>query len=93
MKNLKINTKFIVSFGLILVLFLVSVIATCSGIAISKGGYQSFYEEEFVAVTTVQDVKTKLQDDRRTGIYAEIADCESEYLRYPYERGRAVQDI
>lgn len=62
MKNLKINTKFIVSFGLILVLFLVSVIATCSGIAISKGGYQSFYEEEFVAVTTVQDVKTKLQE-------------------------------
>ena len=32
MKNLKINTKFIVCFGLILVLFLVSVIATCSGI-------------------------------------------------------------
>lgn len=62
MKNLKINTKFIVSFGLILVLFLVSVIATCSGIAISKSGYQSFYEEEFVAVTTVQDVKTKLQE-------------------------------
>ena len=44
MKNLKINTKFIVSFGLILVLFLVSVIATCSGIAISKSGYESFYE-------------------------------------------------
>ncbi len=62
MKNLKINTKFIVCFGLILVLFLVSVIATCSGIAISKNGYQSFYEEEFVAVTTVQDVKTKLQE-------------------------------
>ena len=62
MKNLKINTKFIVCFGLILVLFLVSVIATCSGIAISKNGYQNFYEEEFVAVTTVQDVKTKLQE-------------------------------
>ncbi len=62
MKNLKINTKFIVCFGLILVLFLVSVIATCSGIAISKNGYQSFYEEEFVAVTAVQDVKTKLQE-------------------------------
>ena len=46
MKNLKINTKFIVCFGLILVLFLVSVIATCSGIAISKNGYQNFYEEE-----------------------------------------------
>ena len=62
MKNLKINTKFIVCFGLILVLFLVSVIATCSGIAISKNGYQNFYEEEFVTVTTVQDVKTKLQE-------------------------------
>ncbi len=62
MKNLKINTKFIVSFGLILVLFLVSVIATCSGIAISKNGYENFYEEEFVAVTTVQDIKTKLQE-------------------------------
>ena len=62
MKNLKINAKFIVSFGLILVLFLVSVIATCSGIAISKSGYEKFYEEEFVAVTTVQDIKTKLQE-------------------------------
>ncbi len=62
MKNLKINAKFMVCFGLILALFLVSVIATCSGIAISKSGYQNFYEEEFVAVTTVQDVKTKLQE-------------------------------
>ena len=61
MKNLKLNVKFLVSFGLILALFLVSVIATCSGIAISKAGYQSFYEEDFVAVTTVQDIKVKLQ--------------------------------
>jgi len=62
MKNLKIRSKFMVAFGLILVLFLVSVIATCSGIAISKAGYENFYEEDFEAVSTVQDIKVKLQE-------------------------------
>ena len=62
MKNLKIRSKFMVAFGLILVLFLVSVIATCSGIAISKAGYENFYEEDFDAVSTVQDIKVKLQE-------------------------------
>ena len=93
MKNLKINTKFIVSFGLILVLFLVSVIATCSGIAISKSGYESFYEEEFVAVTTVQDVKTKLQEALKEMLLIVETTDQQEYAKRSQIVDQNIKDI
>lgn len=93
MKNLKINTKFIVSFGLILVLFLVSVIATCSGIAISKSGYESFYEEEFVAVTTVQDVKTKLQEALKEMLLIVETTDQQEYAKRSQIVDQNITDI
>ena len=93
MKNLKINAKFIVSFGLILVLFLVSVIATCSGIAISKSGYEKFYEEEFVAVTTVQDIKTKLQEALKEMLIIVETTDEQEYTQRSQIINQNISDI
>ena len=79
MKNLKLNVKFLVSFGLILVLFLVSVVATCSGIAISKSGYRSFYEEDFMAVAEVQDIEVKLQEAVKEMLLAAETTDQQEY--------------
>ncbi len=93
MKNLKINAKFIVSFGLILVLFLVSVIATCSGIAISKSGYERFYEEEFVAVTTVQDIKIKLQEALKEMLIIVETTDEQEYTQRSQIINQNISDI
>ncbi len=93
MKNLKLNVKFLVSFGLILALFLVSVIATCSGIAISKAGYQSFYEEDFVAVTTVQDIKVKLQEALKEMLLIVETTDQQEYTQRSQIVNQNVSDI
>ncbi len=61
MKNLKLTKKFIVAFGIVLVLFLVTVIATCSGIAISKSGYAKFYQEDFQIASSVERIQIAQQ--------------------------------
>lgn len=61
MKNLKLTKKFIVAFGIVLVLFLVTVIATCSGIAISKSGYAKFYQEDFQIASSVDRMQLAQQ--------------------------------
>lgn len=93
MKNLKLNVKFLVSFGLILVLFLVSVIATCSGIAISKAGYQSFYSEDLVAVTTVQDIKVKLQEALKEMLLVVETTDQQEYTQRSQIVNQNISDI
>lgn len=61
MKNLKVSKKFIVSFGVILILFLVSVVTAGIGITKSKSSYQEFYTKEHRAVTSVYEIRLKLQ--------------------------------
>lgn len=93
MKNLKLNVKFLVSFGLILVLFLVSVVATCSGIAISKSGYQNFYQEDFVAVTSVQSIETKLQEALKEMLLAANTTNQQEYSQRAQVVNENITDI
>ncbi len=57
MKNLKVNSKFIVSFGAILVLFLISVVVASLGITTARSRYQAFYEEDHQAVNYVKDIR------------------------------------
>lgn len=61
MKNLKVGKKFIVSFGVILSLFLVSVVLGTVGIVRAKASYQDFYTHDYVAVTNVYEIQLKLQ--------------------------------
>ncbi|MEY8337257.1 methyl-accepting chemotaxis protein [Lachnospiraceae bacterium 62-35] len=61
MRNLKVNVKFIVSFGIILFLFLVSVIMASIGITKSKASYSEFYSRDFDAVTSVYEMRLKLE--------------------------------
>lgn len=93
MKNLKLNVKFLVSFGLILVLFLVSVVATCSGIAISKAGYQSFYTQDFDAVTSVQDIKVKLQEALKEMLLIVESTDQQEYAQRSQVIDQNISDI
>lgn len=57
MKNLKVSSKFIVSFGAILILFLISVIVASLGISTAKSSYRKFYEEDYEAVNQVKDIR------------------------------------
>ena len=61
MKNLKVNSKFIVSFGAILALFLIAVVVASLGITTARSSYRRFYEEEFEAVNKVKDIRYNQQ--------------------------------
>ncbi len=61
MKNLKVNSKFIVSFGAILALFLIAVVVAGLGITTARSSYRRFYEEEFEAVNKVKDIRYNQQ--------------------------------
>ncbi len=60
MKNLKVGKKFIVSFGSILTLFLMSVIVGTIGIVRARSSYADFYTNDFNAVASVYDIQLKL---------------------------------
>lgn len=77
MKNLKVNSKFIVSFGAILVLFLISVIVASLGITTARTRYREFYEEDFEAVNHVKDIRYNQQSAMKElmlGIMTDSAD-------------------
>ena len=61
MRNLKVGRKFSVSFGIILVLFLVSVATASFGISRAKASYEKFYTKDYKAVTSVYEIRLKLQ--------------------------------
>ena len=61
MKNLKVSKKFIVSFGMILLLFLVSVVAAGIGITRARASYEKFYTQDHKAVSSVYDIRLNLQ--------------------------------
>lgn len=61
MKNLKVSKKFIVSFGMILVLFLVAVVTASVGIMKSKASYEKFYIEDHKALSSVYEIRLHLQ--------------------------------
>ena len=61
MKNLKVGKKFLVSFGIILTLFLVSVVAAGIGISKTKASYEKFYEEDYHAMANIYEMRISLQ--------------------------------
>lgn len=61
MRNLKVGKKFIVSFGSILLLFLISVFSAGIGISKSKASYEQFYTESHKVVTGIDEIRLKLQ--------------------------------
>ena len=56
MKNLKVGKKFIVSFGMILTLFAISVVVGITGIVKAKSSYETFYMNDFKAVSSVYEI-------------------------------------
>lgn len=83
MKNLKVGRKFIVSFGIILALFLVSVVTASMGITRAKKSYQEFYVEDYKAVTSVYEIRVRLQGalkELMLGVMSESAQETSEHF-------------
>lgn len=82
MKNLKVNSKFIVSFGAILILFLVSVVIASLGISTAKSRYQTFYEVDFEAVNYVKDIRYYQQSAMKELMLGIMADTSAEASQY-----------
>jgi len=61
MRNLKVGKKFIVSFGSILILFLISVVVASVGITNSKKSYERFYVEDYRVATNVYEIQLSLE--------------------------------
>lgn len=61
MRNLKVSKKFIVSFGSILILFLISVVVASLGITSSKKSYERFYVEDYRVATNVYEIQLSLE--------------------------------
>lgn len=61
MRNLSVSKKFIVSFGTILVLFLVSVVGAGIGITTAKSSYQKFYTENYQTLSGVYQIRVWFQ--------------------------------
>ena len=78
MKNLKVNSKFIVSFGAILVLFLISVVVASLGITTARSRYQEFYEEAYQAVNYVKDIRYYQQSAMKELMLGIMADSSEE---------------
>lgn len=79
MKNLKLTKKFIVAFGIVLVLFLVTVLATCSGIAISKSGYAKFYQEDFQVASSVDRMQLAQQQALKEMMFMVVTTDEQDF--------------
>lgn len=73
MKNLKVNHKFLVSFGVILLLFFIAVMVSSLGITTAKSSYQKFYAEEFKAVNCIKDIRYDQQGAMRELMLAIMA--------------------
>lgn len=79
MKNLKLTKKFIVAFGIVLMLFLITVVATCSGIAISKNGYAKFYQEDFQVASSVDRIQLAQQQALKEMMFMVVTTNEQDF--------------
>lgn len=79
MKNLKLTKKFIVAFGIILMLFLITVVATCSGIVISKSGYAKFYQEDFQVASSVDRIQLAQQQALKEMMFMVVTTNEKDF--------------
>lgn len=61
MKNLSVSKKFIVSFGTILVMFLIAVFGAGIGLTKSKASYDEFYMEDYQTIARVYEMRIRLQ--------------------------------
>ena len=60
-KNLKLRTKFLGSFGMVIVLFLISVFASFYALNTAKSNFQEFHDDAFQISNTTYELRTDLQ--------------------------------
>ena len=60
-KNLKLRTKFLGSFGMVIVMFLISVFASFYALNTAKGNFQKFHDDAFLISNTTYEMRADLQ--------------------------------
>ncbi len=78
MRNLSVSKKFIVSFGTILILFLVSVVGAGIGITTAKSSYQNFYTENYKTLSGVYEIRVWFQRAVKELLMGAVTDGEAE---------------
>lgn len=72
MKNLKMGKKVLVSFGTLIVCFLLVIIMLISGMRMTKGIYESFYQNNYAAVTRANEILEQVDNTVRNTMMTTI---------------------
>lgn len=95
MKNLKVSQKFLLAFGNIVVLFLVSIIVAGITILTVKKDYEHFYEDDHTAISKVYQMRIGLQARLKNMGYAVATRDVSKskgYVQEAEKYGQQVED-
>ncbi len=93
MRNLSVSKKFIVSFGTILVLFLVSVVGAGIGITTAKSSYQKFYEQNYKTLSGVYEIRVWFQRAVKELLMGALADNTNDIQGHLQEVDNYVSNI
>ena len=93
MKNLKVGKKFLLAFGLILIMFVIAVISAGVGIRRSKASYRRFYEQEYEAITSVYQMQISLQEGLKELLLAVVESDQDETNRMVQKVNEDLQSV
>ncbi len=93
MKNLKVGKKFLLAFGLILIMFVIAVISAGVGIRRSKASYRRFYEQEYEAITSVYQMQISLQEGLKELLLAVVESDQNETNRMVQKVNEDLQSV
>ena len=93
MKNWKVGKKFLMTFGVVVVLFLVSVVFASVCIMYAKGSYQDFYSGAYENVERMGEVRTAAQEEGRALAMAVAASEDSVIAGFLDEADQCAADM
>lgn len=82
MKNLKIGKKLLVTFGIIILLFCVTVILSLYSLTSTGKNFKTFYESPFQVTNKASDMRTSIQATGKYIGYALMADDQAKTAQY-----------
>lgn len=82
MKNLKISQKFIVTFGIILLLFTIATVFSIFSLRSVLGNFTTFYERPYQNVEQVAEMRRAIQGAAKSVGYATMSEDSAETKKY-----------
>ncbi len=93
MKQLSIGKKFIVSFGIVILLFFITVITALSSLMKTGNNYEKFYEEEHQALLNLYNIRLNMQLGVKNVILASITLDEEKSSQYTAEANTSMDKV